>query len=691
MYIMLQGAVPGGLAQVEWVWGLLPIDLIALLALGWLVLGLIGLAQLRNFPLITAGLYPLGALIGVGLTLIAGLALAGGLHQTMELAVGLPGLPLHLRLDPLSAFFIALLGGAVAGVSIYASGYIRVGEGTAPGLQCMQYHAFLASMVFVLLADDTYAFMLAWESMAMSSFFLVAANHREGEIRRAAYLYLLMAHVGAVAILFCFALMHSQESGLAAFTFDAMRHTQHAAPVAAAVFFLALAGFGAKAGLLPLHVWLPEAHPAAPSPVSAVMSGVMLKTAIYGILRVTFDLLHTQVWWWGMATLILGLVTALFGVIFAAVQVDMKRLLAWSSIENLGILFVGVGLSILFAAFGKPLLAALAMTATLYHAINHAFFKSLLFLTTGSVLHATHERNLGKLGGLIRPMPWVAWLALLGVLASAGLPPLNGFVSEWLLLQGFLFTPGLPQGYVNMLVPVAAAAVALTAALSGYVMVKFYGVIFLGQQREEKLDHAEDAGPRERLGLIWLGLGCVLLGVLPTGVISLLSRVTEPLVGAGLAASVQKHGWFMLAPIAAERASYNPLLFLVMIVGTGLLIFYAVGRWRGHHIRRAPPWDCGFPLQTGRMQDTAEGFSQPLLNVFDPFYRITREVPSPFDAKPHYRLKVEDKLWYWLYLPVAGLVDRISHLVARLHTGRIAVYLTYSFATLLALLLLISR
>lgn len=417
----------------------------------------------------------------------------------------------------------------------------------------------------------------------------------------------------------------------------------------------------------------------------------MLKTAVYGVLRVTFDLLHTQVWWWGIAVLAVGLVTALYGVIFAAVQVDMKRLLAWSSIENIGIIFVGIGLSITFAAFGKPMLAALALTATLYHSINHAFFKSLLFLTTGSVLHATKERNLGKLGGLIRPMPWVAWAALLGVLASAGLPPLNGFVSEWLLLQSFLFTPGLPQGYVNMMVPVAAAAVALTAALSGYVMVKFYGVIFLGQQREEKLGQAHDASVLERAGLVWLGLACVLLGVLPSRVVDLLASVTQSLVGASLADSVRQNGWFMLAPIAAERASYNPLLFLVMIVGVGLLIFWVVGRLRGHNIRRAPPWDCGFPMQNARMQDTAEGFSQPLLNVFEPFYRITREVPSSFDTEPHYRLKVEDKLWYWLYLPVAKAVDWASGLVMQLQKGRIAVYLMYSFATLLALLLLISR
>jgi hydrogenase-4 component B len=238
-------------------------------------------------------------------------------------------------------------------------------------------------------------------------------------------------------------------------------------------FLLALAGFGAKAGLLPLHVWLPEAHPAAPSPVSALMSGVMLKTAIYGLLRVTFDLLHGQLWWWGVIALVLGLATALFGVLFATVQTDMKRLLAYSSIENIGIIVAGIGLAILFKTYGKTLLAAIALTAALYHALNHAFFKSLLFLATGSVLHATKERSLGKLGGLIHRMPWVAWLALAGTLACAGLPPLNGFVSEWLLLQAFLFTPSLPQSFINMLVPLAAAALVLAAALAAYVMVKF--------------------------------------------------------------------------------------------------------------------------------------------------------------------------------------------------------------------------
>jgi formate hydrogenlyase subunit 3/multisubunit Na+/H+ antiporter MnhD subunit len=253
----------------------------------------------------------------------------------------------------------------------------------------------------------------------------------------------------------------------------------------------------------------------------------MLKTAVYGLLRVTFDLLPAQFWWWGVTLLALGLASALFGVVFAAVQVDMKRLLAYSSIENIGIIVAGIGLTILFKSYGKTLLAAITLTAVLYHALNHAFFKSLLFLATGAVLHATKERSLGKLGGLIHRMPWVAWLALVGTLAIAGLPPLNGFVSEWLLLQAFLFTPSLPQSFINMLVPLAAAALVLSAALAAYVMVKFFGVVFLGRPREEALSRARDAGAWERLGMLWLVAGCLLLGLMPIQFIALIDPVTR--------------------------------------------------------------------------------------------------------------------------------------------------------------------
>jgi formate hydrogenlyase subunit 3/multisubunit Na+/H+ antiporter MnhD subunit len=655
----------------------------AVIALWWVAIGVAGLLRARSIVFVGRVLFPLGAAAGIAL---AGVALLAILQppQSAVLPLGLPDLPFHLRLDALSAFFLLLLGAAGAGISVFAAGYFRSGEGTAPGLLCLQYHVFLASMALVLLADDAYLFMVAWETMALSSYFLVTTQHRIPEIRRAGFIYLLIAHLGALGILLCFGVLHG---GSWDFTFDAMRAAQLDPRWATAAFGLALFGFGAKAGLVPLHVWLPEAHPAAPSPVSALMSGVMLKTAVYGVLRVTFDLLHTQQWWWGGGLIALGLFSALFGVVFAAAQTDMKRLLAYSSIENIGIVFMGIGLTIQFKAFDMSVLAALTLAATLYHCLNHAFFKSLLFLATGSVLHATRERSLGKLGGLIHRMPWVAWLALVGTLAIAGLPPLNGFVSEWLLLQSFLFTPDLPHAFINMLVPIGAAALALTAALSAYVMVKFYGVIFLGRPRETDLTHAHDCGRLERLGLLWLAAGCVLLGLLPVPMLALLDRVNALMLGASL--GEHAHGWWLLAPVSAQRATYNPAMFLLGILVAFGLTFWAVRKLYHGRVRRADPWDCGFPLQTPRMQDTAEGFGQPIRQIFEPFFRMRRELPSPFDVAPRYRVEIEDKLWHWLYLPIAWTVMATSRLVGLLQQGRISAYLLYSFLTLIGLLVLV--
>jgi NADH:ubiquinone oxidoreductase subunit 5 (subunit L)/multisubunit Na+/H+ antiporter MnhA subunit len=284
-------------------------------------------------------------------------------------------------------------------------------------------------------------------------------------------------------------------------------------------------------------------------------------------------------------------------------------------------------------------------------------------------------------------MPWVAWTALVGTVAIAGLPPLNGFVSEWLLLQAFLFTPGLPQGYVNMLVPVAAAVIALTAALSGYVMVKFYGVIFLGQPREARLAEAHDAGAFERTGLAWLAAGCVALGLAPVTMIGLIEPVTRQLTSSAI--GQQARGWLFLAPIDASRASYSPLLFLLVAAAIILAAWLAVRAFYHGRSRRAPPWDCGFPYQNARMQDTAEGFGQPVKVVFRPVFRIESEAPGPLDARPRYRETADDRFWYWLYVPVARAVQYATSVVALLQRGRISIYLMYSFATLLVLLLFV--
>jgi formate hydrogenlyase subunit 3/multisubunit Na+/H+ antiporter MnhD subunit len=665
-------------------WPWLAIDGVLLLASTWLLVGLLGAFALHRLHFVARFLFPAGAAVGLALF---GLALSAVFKppQLAVLPIGLPTLPFHLRLDSLSAFFLMLIGATAVGVSAFAAGYFRRGEGTPPGLLCLEYHVFLASMVGVVLADDAYCFMVMWESMALASFFLVTANHRIPEIRRAGYIYLLVAHIGAIGILMCFGVLQANTGD---YTFANMRVQQLTPFWASVAFLLALFGFGAKAGMLPLHVWLPEAHPAAPSPVSALLSGVMLKTAIYGLLRVCFDLLPAQAWWWGGVLLAFGLATALFGVVFAAVQVDMKRLLAYSSIENIGLLLAAIGLTVVFSAYDMDTLAALALTACLYHVACHALFKSLLFLCTGSVLHATGERNLGRLGGLIRTMPWVAWITLLGTLASAGLPPLGGFVSEWLLLQSFLFTPGLPDPVLNMLIPVVAALIALVAALAGYTMVKFFGVIFLGQPREEKLAQARDAGLWERAGMLWLAAGCIALGLLPSQFIQLIDPVTRQLVRAGLGETVAAHGW-LLAPSGVERASYGPAIFLLGVAASFAIAWLLVRRLYHGRLRRAIPWACGFTWQSARMQDTAEGFGQPIRQIFEPFFRMRRELPSPFDLRPRYRVGLEDHFWFAIYLPIAAVVSRVARLFGLLQQGRISVYLLFSFVTLIAMLLVV--
>ena len=662
------------------------IDWMLVVMAGWLLVGVAGVLALRRLDIVSHALFPIGGLLGLALFALALAALMRP-PEVAVLPIGLPSLPFHLRLDSLSAYFLMVIGAASAGISAFAAGYFRKGEGTPPGLLCLEYHVFLASMVGVVLADDAYSFMVLWETMALSSFFLVTANHRIPEVRSAGYLYITMARIGAIAILLCFGVLQANTGD---YTFANMR-AQSLGPFWASVgFLLAVFGFGAKAGVLPLHVWLPEAHPAAPSPVSALMSGVMLNTAIYGMLRVSLDLLHLRLWWWGGLLLAIGLATALFGVVFASVQTDMKRLLAYSSIENMGLLFVGMGLTLIFAGYGMLPMSALALTATLYHVASHACFKSLLFLGTGSVLHATSQRNLGKLGGLIRTMPWVGWLTLLGVLASAGLPPLGGFVSEWLLLQSFLFAPGLPMPLLTMLIPVVAAVIALVTALAGYTMVKFFGVIFLGQPREDKLGHAHDAGRWERSGMVWLALGCVALGLLPTRFIQLIDPVTQQLVHAGLGSQVAGSGW-LLAPNSMEQASYGPVIFLLGILGCFALTFLMV-RWLYHgRVRRVPPWACGFPWGTARMQDTAEGFGQPIRQIFEPFFVMQRELPTPFDDRPKYRVVVEDHFWRWIYVPVTDLANYLARLMSLIQQGRISVYLMYSFLTLVATLLAVMQ
>jgi hydrogenase-4 component B len=651
----------------------------------WLAIGTLGFGVLHRTRLVAHGLFPLGALVGLLLG-IAGLAAAFAEPSTVVLPIGLPGLPFHLRLDRLSGYFLFVLGVVSAGIGAFSAGYFRKGEGAAPGLIGFEYHVCLASLALVLVADDAYVFMVAWETLTLSAVFLVMTNHRIGEIRRAAFLYFLISHVGALALLLCFGILQAHTGD---YTFANMRAQSLDPFWASFAFLFALIGFGAKSGVFPLHVWLPDAHPVAPSPVSALLSGFVLKVGLYGLLRIVFDLLHVQIAWWGVLLLVLGIGTALLGVVFSTIQVDMKRLLAYSSIDNIGLMVVALGLAVLFRAYGLPRLSALALTALLYQTVAHAAFKSLLFLGTGAVLHATGERNLGKLGGLIRFMPWTAWAVLVGVAASAGLPPLSGFVGEWLLLQSFLFTPGLPDAVLAMTVPIAAALIAMSAALAGYTMVKFFGIVFLGQPREAKLNRARDANAWEKLAFCWFAAASVLLGLMPTQFVKLLDPVTRMLVGAGVGA--ENHGWLLFAPVATARASYMPAVFMLFFLACCALAWVLLRRFYHGRLRRAAPWSCGFPFTTARMQDTAEGFGQPIREIFAPLLRIERQLPTPLDAQPVYRMSVSDRTWPLLYERIGAITQRVAQWAGRLQTGRIAVYLTYSFSVLIVLLMLVRR
>src|SRR5712672_237534 len=417
----------------------------------------------------------------------------------LTLPIGLPWLGAHFRLDALASFFLVVvnLGGAAA--SLYGLGYGH--HDPAPQRVLPFFPAFLAGMNLVVLADDAFSFLLCWEFMSLASWALVMAHHRETGNAKAGYVYLVMASFGTLALLLAFGLLAGPAGD---YGFAAIRAAPHTPYVATLVLVLMLLGAGSKAGLVPLHVWLPLAHPAAPSHVSALMSGVMTKVAIYGFIRVVFDLLGQPTWSASVVVLFLGGITAVMGILYAMMEKDLKRLLAYSTIENVGIIFASLGLALAFKANAMPAAAALAMTAALFHVLNHSIFKSLLFFGSGAVLTATGERDMEKLGGLIHGMPLTAFTFLAGCMAISALPPLNGFVSEWLVFQAVLMSPELPQWGLKLLVPAVGAMLALGAALSGACFVRFYGVAFLGRPRTPAAAGAAetDVFSRTTMGLL---------------------------------------------------------------------------------------------------------------------------------------------------------------------------------------------
>ena len=629
------------------------------------------------------------AITGVALTLSArALLSSAALNGTISLPLGLPWLGAHFKVDALAAFFLLVinLGGAMA--SLFALGYGRHEE--TPGRVLPFFPAFLAGMNAVLLAADAFTFLFAWEFMSLSSWALVMAHHRRPGNATAGYLYLLMASFGTLALLLAFGLLAGPAGG---YEFAAIRQMPPAAGISAVVLVLALIGAGSKAGLVPLHVWLPLAHPAAPTHVSALMSGVMTKVAVYGFVRIVFDLLGPPTWWWGAVVPLIGGITAVMGVLYALLQNDLKRLLAYSTVENIGIIFVGLGLALAFEANEMQAAAALAFTAALLHVFNHSIFKSLLFFGAGAVLSSTGERDMDRLGGLIHRMPRTAFAFLIGAAAISALPPFNGFVSEWLTFQAILLSPTLPQWLLKFLVPAVGALLALAAALAGACFVKAFGFTFLGRPRSDIARDAAETDAWSTAAMLILAALCLVAGILPGYFIDALSPVIEAMTGASLPRQEQLD-WLTIVPIAQSRSSYNGLLVFFFIVLSASLAAEAIHRWASAAVRRSAPWDCGFPDASPATQYSPGSFSQPIRRVFGTvLFRAREEVqmPPPGDASPaRLQVRLRDVPWDVVYAPIARVVGFCAERLNALQFLTIRGYLTLVFGALVVLLMILA-
>jgi formate hydrogenlyase subunit 3/multisubunit Na+/H+ antiporter MnhD subunit len=631
-----------------------------------------------------------GCLVVSLISLFAALAqlLGDAAPATLTLPLGLPWIGSHFRMDALAAFFLAVVDLGAAAASLFALGYGRHEE--APQRVLPFYPAFLAGMNLVVLADDAFSFLVSWEFMSLSSWALVMAHHRVRDNVRAGYIYLVMASFGTIMLLLAFGLLAGPDGG---YTFAEMRATHPSAGLAALVLCLALLGAGSKAGLVPLHVWLPLAHPAAPSHVSALMSGVMTKVAVYGFVRIVFDLLGDPAWWWSVVVLALAGITCVMGVLYALMQHDLKRLLAYHTVENIGIIFIGLGLALAFKAYGLGFAAALALTAGLLHVFNHSVFKSLLFFGAGAVLTATGERDMEHLGGLIHRMPQTAFVFLVGCAAISALPPLNGFVSEWLTFQAILISPQLPSWGLKFLVPAVGALLALSAALAAACFVKAFGVTFLGRPRTEAAKTAHETDRCSLAAMFFLAALCLVAGIVPGLFIDALAPVVKGLLGDRMPAQTGVE-WLSIVPIAEGRSSYNGLLvFLFMAISGGLAAF-AIHRLASDRLRRGPAWDCGYPDPSPATQYTASSFAQPIRRVFGSVVFHAREqvdMPAPGDRRPaQLTVSLSDPVWDTLYAPIAGGISFAAERLNHLQFLTIRQFLSLVFAALVILLLVLA-
>jgi len=665
---------------------------------GYLVGAATGLLFMRREKLASALSFGTAALSAFCSLLAALLFLSSGVGTPapqFELLPSLiPYIKLTVRLDALGAFFLLIVGLLGFALSTYSLGYAKGFFGRKNvGVLGAFFNALLLATTLTFVADNVWLFLIAWELMALTAYCLVSFEHERPETRDAGVLYFVMSHIDAGCIILGFLLLF-QASGDYSF---ASLHDIGAKMVPGkrdAAFLLFLLGFGIKAGVVPFHIWLPAAHPVAPSNVSALMSGVLIKTGIYGLTRVCFEFLGTPPLWWGVTVLTVGTISAVLGVLYALMEHDLKRLLAYHSIENIGIILMGLGAALMFLHTGHPVLATLALIAGLFHTINHASFKGLLFLGAGAVLHATHTRNMEEMGGLAKRMPQTAFFFLVGAVAISALPPLNGFVSEWLTYQALLQGFGTTESLVRLIFPLSGAMLALTGALAAACFVKAFGITFLAQPRSEHAANAKEVAPSMRCGMAVLAVACVVLGLFPTAFVRLLDPLTQELTGQQLSQRVSLADGLVLASLAENTGTVSTLGIVLMLacllpIPFGLWLVFA----RNAKTRRGPTWDCGQRGLTPQMEYTATGFSKPIRMIFKALFQPRRDVQREYDFSPHFATKlrfeshVEEVFVQRLYRPLRILLLRASRRVRVLQAGSIHAYLLYIFVTLLLLLL----
>lgn len=656
---------------------------------------LIFIRQAKAANWTTFGSATVGSLLGLAGSMSA---LAGGSAAkaaSVEVCPSLlPYVQYTIKLDGLGAFFVLIVSLLGLALSLYSLGYAqsffgRKNVGVLGGF----YNVLLLATNLVFVASNAFFFLMVWEIMALSAYCLVSFEHEEAETRNAGVLYFIMSHLGTGCLILGFLLLF-QATG--SYDFAGFRHLGErlATPQRNAAFLLFLAGFGVKAGIVPLHIWLPAAHPVAPSNISALMSGVLIKTGIYGIARVCFDFMGAPAMWWGVLVLTIGTVSAVLGVLYALMEHDLKRLLAYHSIENIGIILMGFGAALMFLNTGHAVLATLALVAGLYHTMNHAVFKALLFMGAGAVLHSTHTRNMEEMGGLAKRMPRTALFFLIGAVAISALPPLNGFVSEWLtyqaLLQGFGSTPRL----LRLLFPIGGAMLALTGALAAACFVKAFGITFLAQARSNRAATAHEAHGAMIGGQALLAIACLVLGLFPVQFINLLDPITKSLTGEALAGQLSLANGLVLGNSLVNGGSVSPLG--IALVGIGLLAV-PFGFWlvlsRSAKLRIGPTWDCGLRGLTPHMEYSATGFSKPIRMIFKALFRPRREVQREYDYSPYFaktirfESHVEEVFEKRFYRPFHRQVLRFSRRMRALQAGSIQAYLIYIFVTLLLLLI----